>query len=224
VITVYLLPIVSLTCSKRSPRSSRDFRLFVSPPPSAPLASCIPVSVGPWPVWAVSTLSLLSPTKSPYFRLLPSKYQLSSGMSKVDLTMSAQTSWLLSSPEEVSQPTLLHGSSLSSPTASADLYSKPRRRFAALSLLAPLKALLFVLYITSLHPSIPQGLAISYVDDLTITVGSDSVRSNIRGVQYFFRIIQRPGANLGVAFSVPKLNSFTGEPRRTARMFPLPPF
>jgi len=61
-----------------------------------------------------------------------------------------------------------------------------------------------VLYIASLHPTIPQGLAIFYVDDLTITVGSDSVRSNIRALQYFFSIIQRQGADLGVAFSVPK--------------------
>ena len=42
--------------------------------------------------------------------------------------------------------------------------------------------LLFVLYIASLHPTISQGLAISYVDDLTITVGTDSVRSNIRAL------------------------------------------
>ena len=68
----------------------------------------------------------------------------------------------------------------------------------------PISHLLFVLYIASLHPTIPQGLAISYVDDLTITVGSDSVRSNIRPIQYFFGIIQRRGADLGVAFSVPK--------------------
>ena len=63
---------------------------------------------------------------------------------------------------------------------------------------------LFVLYIASLHPTIPQGLAIAYVDDLTMTVGSDSVRSSIRALQYYFRIIQWQGADLGVAFSVPK--------------------
>ena len=44
---------------------------------------------------------------------------------------------------------------------------------------SPISPLLFVLYIASLHPTIPQGLAISYVDDLTIAVSSDSVRSNI---------------------------------------------
>jgi len=69
---------------------------------------------------------------------------------------------------------------------------------------SPISPLLFVLYIASLHPTIPQGLAISYVDDLTLTVGLDSVRSNIRGVQYFFGIIPRWAADLAVAFSVPK--------------------
>jgi len=69
---------------------------------------------------------------------------------------------------------------------------------------SPISPLLFVLYVASLHPTIPQGLAISYVDDLTITVSSDSVRSNIRALQYYFGIIQRRGADLGVAFSLPK--------------------
>jgi len=69
---------------------------------------------------------------------------------------------------------------------------------------SPISPLLFVLYVASLHPTMPQGLAISYVDDLTITVSSDSVRSNIRALQYYFGIIQRRGADLGVAFSVPK--------------------
>jgi len=69
---------------------------------------------------------------------------------------------------------------------------------------SPISPLLFVLYVASLHPTIPQGLAISYVDDLTITVSSDSVRSNIRALQYYFGIIQRRAADLGVALSVPK--------------------
>jgi len=64
--------------------------------------------------------------------------------------------------------------------------------------------LLFVLYIASRHPTIPQGLAISYVNDLSIAVGSDSVRSSMRALQYYFGIIQRQGADLGVAFCVPK--------------------
>jgi len=68
----------------------------------------------------------------------------------------------------------------------------------------PISPHLFVLYIATLHPNIPQGLATSYVDDLTITVGSDSVRSNIRALQYYCSSIQRHGADLGLAFSVPK--------------------
>ena len=69
---------------------------------------------------------------------------------------------------------------------------------------SPISPLLFVIYIACLHPTLPQGLAISYVDDLTITVGSDLVRSNIRALQYYFGSIQSQGANLGMAFSVPK--------------------
>jgi len=69
---------------------------------------------------------------------------------------------------------------------------------------SPISPLLFVLYIDSLHPTIPQGLVISYLDYLTITVGSDSVRSSIRTLQYYFGIIQGQGADLGVAFCVPK--------------------
>ena len=61
-----------------------------------------------------------------------------------------------------------------------------------------------MLYIASLHPTISQGMAISCVDDLTITVSSDSVCSNIRALQYYFGIIQRQGADVGVAFSIPK--------------------
>jgi len=69
---------------------------------------------------------------------------------------------------------------------------------------SPISPLLFVLYIASLHPSIPQGLAISYVDELTLTVGSDSVWSNIRILQHFFCVIQTQGADLEVTFSGPK--------------------
>jgi len=207
-ITLHLLAFASLSCLKPSPRSSKDFLLFISPLPPAPLASYTPISVGPWQVWAVSTLVLHSPTKSAYFRLLPSNYQLSSWMSKVDLTTPAQTSWLQSSPEEVFPLTWLPGSSLPSPNASADLYSKAPKVFCPVAVVtpqgSPISPLLFVLYIASLHPTVPQGLAISYVDDLTITVGSDFVCSNIRALQYYFSIIQRQGADLGVALSVPK--------------------
>ena len=69
---------------------------------------------------------------------------------------------------------------------------------------SPISPFLFMRYIASLHPTISQGLAILYVDDLTLTVGSDSVWSNIRNLQHFFCGIQRQGADLGVPFSVPK--------------------
>ena len=69
---------------------------------------------------------------------------------------------------------------------------------------SPISPLLFVLYIASLHPTIPQGLAIFYVDDLLLTVSSDSVQSNIHNLQHFFCVIQTQGANQGVALSVPK--------------------
>jgi len=69
---------------------------------------------------------------------------------------------------------------------------------------SPIPPLLFGLHIASLHPTIPQGLAISYVDGLTIPASSDSVPSNIHALQHPFSFIQRQGAELGVAFSVPK--------------------
>ena len=69
---------------------------------------------------------------------------------------------------------------------------------------SPISPLLFVLYITCLHTPIPQDLVISNVDDLTRTVGLDSVRSNIRNIQHIFCTIQRQGADLCVTLSVPK--------------------
>jgi len=61
-----------------------------------------------------------------------------------------------------------------------------------------------VLHVASLYPTIPLGLAISYIDDLTLTVGLDSVWLIIRNPQHFFCPIQRQDAELGVALSVPK--------------------
>jgi len=68
---------------------------------------------------------------------------------------------------------------------------------------SPISPLLFVLYLASLHPTIPQCLASSYIAHLTITVISDSVGSNIRALQQYFGIIERHGADLRMAFSVP---------------------
>jgi len=69
---------------------------------------------------------------------------------------------------------------------------------------SPISPLLCVLSIASLHPTITQGLGISYVDDLTSTVSSDSVHWDIRPLHDHFGAIQGQGANLGVAFSIAK--------------------
>ena len=207
-ITVLQLLLSSLFYSKPSPRYSKDCLPFVSPQLPAPLASYTPISVGPWPVWAVSTLLLLSLMKYAFFKLVPSKYRLSSWTSKVILTMSVQTSWLVSSPKEGSPPIWLPGLSLLSHHQCRLLFQGAPKVFSPVAVGtpqgSPISALLLVLYIASLHPTIPQRLGISYVDDLTITVSSDSVRSNIHALQYYFGIIQRQGADLAVAFSVPK--------------------
>ena len=145
-IRVLQLLFTSLSYSRVSPRYSKDFLPFVWPQLPAPMASCTPISVGAWPLWALSTLLLLLPTKSAYSRLLPSKYQLSSWMSKVVLTMSEQTSWPKSSPKEVSPPTWSPGSSCSSPNANADSDSKERLRLSAQPRLAPFRAHRYVLF------------------------------------------------------------------------------
>ena len=69
---------------------------------------------------------------------------------------------------------------------------------------SPISPLLFVMYVSGLHPSIPQGVTLSYVDDFTITVGSSSFRSNIQSLQHYFCEVQKRGTALGVGFSVPK--------------------
>jgi len=71
---------------------------------------------------------------------------------------------------------------------------------------SPIPPLLFVLYIAGLHPTILQGLAISYVDGLTITVGSDFVHSSIRALQDYSGIIQGRVPTWGWLFQSPKLN------------------
>jgi len=69
---------------------------------------------------------------------------------------------------------------------------------------SPISPLLFVHYIASLHLTLPKGLVISYVDDLTIMHCADSVPSNIRALQPFPGITKWQRADLLVAFSVPK--------------------
>ena len=45
---------------------------------------------------------------------------------------------------------------------------------------SPISPLLFLLYVSPLHTSIPRGLMVSYVDDFSITVASPSHGGNIR--------------------------------------------
>jgi len=69
---------------------------------------------------------------------------------------------------------------------------------------SPISPLLFLLYVAPLHMSIPRGLMVSYVDDLSITVSSPSYRGNIRRLQKLFSTIATRGRDIGVSFSVPK--------------------
>jgi len=69
---------------------------------------------------------------------------------------------------------------------------------------SPISPLLFLLYVAPLHMSIPRGLVVSYVDDLSITVASPSYIGNIGRLQTLFSTIAAKGQDLGVSFSVPK--------------------
>jgi len=63
---------------------------------------------------------------------------------------------------------------------------------------SPISPLLFLLYVAPLHMSVPRGLRVSYVDDLSITVASPFYRSNIRRLQNLFSTIGTRGQNIGV--------------------------
>ena len=69
---------------------------------------------------------------------------------------------------------------------------------------SPVSPLLFVIYVSVLHLSIPRGIMFSYVDDFTLTVGSLSYRRNCQIFQRLFSILKRRAARIGVSFSVPK--------------------
>jgi len=69
---------------------------------------------------------------------------------------------------------------------------------------SPISLLLFLLYVATLHMSVPKGLMVSYVDDFSITVASSTYRGNIRRLQELFTTISARGRDLGVSFSVPK--------------------
>jgi len=69
---------------------------------------------------------------------------------------------------------------------------------------SPISPLLFLSYVAPLHLSVPRGLMISYVDDLSLTVASPSYRDNIRRLEEPFSTISTKGRDIGVSFSVPK--------------------
>jgi len=69
---------------------------------------------------------------------------------------------------------------------------------------SPISPLLFLLYVSPLHMSVPRGLMISYVDDFSITVASPSYRGNIRRLQGLLNTVATRGRDIGVSFSVPK--------------------
>src|SRR5437588_4144748 len=69
---------------------------------------------------------------------------------------------------------------------------------------SPISPLLFVIYVSSLHLSIPKGIMFSYVDDFTVTVGSLSCRRNTQRLQHYYSTLKRRANSLGVSFSIPK--------------------
>ena len=69
---------------------------------------------------------------------------------------------------------------------------------------SPISPLLFIIYVAPLHIDIPKGLMVSYVDDFSVTVASESHRTNIRRLQGVFRTLARKGRSLDVEFSIPK--------------------
>ena len=69
---------------------------------------------------------------------------------------------------------------------------------------SPISPLLFIIYVSPLHPLIPRGLVLSYVDDFVITVASASHRRNVQLLQSHFRSLCRIAAPKRLSFSVPK--------------------
>src|SRR5207245_174324 len=69
---------------------------------------------------------------------------------------------------------------------------------------SPISPLLFVIYVSSLHLSIPKEIMFSYVDDFTITVGSLLYHRNTQRLQYSYSLLKRRANSLGLSFSIPK--------------------
>lgn len=73
---------------------------------------------------------------------------------------------------------------------------------------SPVSPLLFVIYVSVLHISVPSGIMVSYIDDFTITVGSISYRRNCQIFQHYYYSLKCKAARIGVSFSVPKTQPF----------------
>ena len=69
---------------------------------------------------------------------------------------------------------------------------------------SPISPFLFVIYVSPLHPCIPKGLILFYVDDFVVTVASSSHRRNVQLLQSHYRCLCRIAAPKRLAFSVPK--------------------
>ena len=69
---------------------------------------------------------------------------------------------------------------------------------------SPISPLLFVIYVSSLHPAIPKGVILSYIDDFVVIVALASHRRDFRLLQSHYRSLCRIAAPKRLSFSVPK--------------------
>ena len=69
---------------------------------------------------------------------------------------------------------------------------------------SPISPLLFVIYVSPLHISLPHGLVLSYVDDFALTTTSLSYRTNSCSLQAAFDTIRAIAHARKIDFSVPK--------------------
>jgi len=88
------------------------------------------------------------------------------------------------------------------------LYQRSPKVFAPVSVGtphgSPISPLLFVIYVSSLHCSIPRGLFLSYIDDFGLTASSTCYRRKIQILQKQYAGLKAKGAQRGVSFPIPK--------------------
>ena len=68
----------------------------------------------------------------------------------------------------------------------------------------PISPLFFVIYISSLHIDLPNGITFSYVDDFSLMAASLSYRTNVRMLQRAFGVIRTKARAREIDFGVPK--------------------